>query len=213
MSNTLESNLAISSAVAVGAVTLTEANADTKIEREKKWLVNAASIPEAILNGVPRQEISQAYLRIDSDVEERIRRVVEDGITTYFFTRKEGKGEARKETEHTIKQAEFNILSNSVVGNWINKVRYKISTDDLIYELDVYTEKLQGLVVVEVEFKDETQSATFTPPDWFGSEVTEDKRFKNQQLALKGIPVDETLLPPTLTQAGSVFAARLRLEN
>jgi adenylate cyclase len=44
------------------------------------------------------------------------------------------------------------------------------------------------LLLVEVEFSSIDASRQFTPPDWFGVEVTEDQRYKNKQLAVFGIP-------------------------
>jgi CYTH domain-containing protein len=41
---------------------------------------------------------------------------------------------------------------------------------------------------VEVEFPDEKTALLFTPPDWFGQEVTQDKRYTNGSLSKFGIP-------------------------
>ena len=55
-------------------------------------------------------------------------------------------------------------------------------------EVDEYEGDLRGLLVAEVEFDDEAASDAFTPPDWFGPEVTEDDRYKNRALAVDGRP-------------------------
>ena len=55
-------------------------------------------------------------------------------------------------------------------------------------EVDVYHGKLAGLVVVEVEFPSEADAQAFTPPAWFGAEVTEDPRFRNVSLAVADEP-------------------------
>jgi CYTH domain-containing protein len=55
-------------------------------------------------------------------------------------------------------------------------------------EVDVYDGALTGLVLAEVEFATEQDSAAFEPPDWFGAEVTEDARYKNRALAVDGRP-------------------------
>ena len=49
---------------------------------------------------------------------------------------------------------------------------------------------LAGLMVAEVEFGSEDQADAFEPPEWFGAEVTDDARFKNQKLACEGAPAD-----------------------
>ena len=45
---------------------------------------------------------------------------------------------------------------------------------------------LEGLVLAEVEFPSREKSEEFESPDWFGEEVIEDIRYKNQNLAQKG---------------------------
>jgi adenylate cyclase len=43
------------------------------------------------------------------------------------------------------------------------------------------------LISAEVEFSNEAESNEFIPPQWLGQEVTDDKRYKNQSLALCGV--------------------------
>jgi CYTH domain-containing protein len=66
---------------------------------------------------------------------------------------------------------------------FVKKTRHRVELDDGVAELDVYGGKLEGLLVVEVEFDSEEQAGSFTPPDWFGDEITEDSRFRNAALA------------------------------
>jgi CYTH domain-containing protein len=54
--------------------------------------------------------------------------------------------------------------------------------------MDVYSGALQSLVTVEVEFESEETSRAFSPPAWFGRELTGDVRYSNQQMARKGLP-------------------------
>ena len=57
-------------------------------------------------------------------------------------------------------------------------------------EVDIYSGALTGLSVAEVEFATEDAADAFEPPAWFGREVTDDPRFKNQRLASEGAPAD-----------------------
>ena len=52
-----------------------------------------------------------------------------------------------------------------------------------IIEIDKYCSRLDGLIVAEVEFETEEEANLFALPEWFGREVTYDKRFKNKNLA------------------------------
>jgi CYTH domain-containing protein len=54
---------------------------------------------------------------------------------------------------------------------------------------------MEGLVLAEVEFPSREKSEEFEPPDWFGKEVTEDIRYKNQNLAQKDVPKDGVMRP------------------
>ena len=60
-------------------------------------------------------------------------------------------------------------------------------------ELDVYHGELTGLVTVEVEFSSLEEAESFSPPAWFGEDITEDKRYKNKNLARNGRPFTDEL--------------------
>jgi len=57
-----------------------------------------------------------------------------------------------------------------------------------VAELDEYSDRLAGLAVVEVEFGSEAEAARFSPPGWFGREVTGQPAWANQSLAVSGLP-------------------------
>ena len=57
----------------------------------------------------------------------------------------------------------------------------------LTYELDIFEGDLAPLVMVEVEFQSEADAREFVAPEWFGRDVSTDKRFGNKSLALTGV--------------------------
>jgi adenylate cyclase len=67
-------------------------------------------------------------------------------------------------------------------------IEHWIPAGDRMIELDVYEGPLAGLVTAEVEFPSERDGSAFEPPAWFGEEVTDDDRYKNEALAREGIP-------------------------
>ena len=76
-------------------------------------------------------------------------------------------------------------------GRRLEKTRHVIAAGEgLNIEVDVYAGALTGLSVAEVEFRTEAAADAFQPPAWFGREVTDDARFKNQRLASDGVPAD-----------------------
>ena len=73
----------------------------------------------------------------------------------------------------------------------MEKERFRLERDGRTIELDVYGGDLDGLVVAEVEFESEQESADYNPPAWLGREVTGDERYANRRLAVHGIPDEE----------------------
>ena len=53
-------------------------------------------------------------------------------------------------------------------------------------EFDVFEGKFAGLMLAEVEFSDETSANAFQAPEWFGEDVTYDRRYHNSNLS-KGL--------------------------
>lgn len=104
------------------------------------------------------------------------------------LTVKSGGGLARVEETLALEPAQFERLWPLTAGRRIEKTRYEVEDGAAVIELDVYAGDLDGLVVAELEFGSEEDAAAWSPPAWLGAEVTEDKRYKNQRLALDGAP-------------------------
>lgn len=144
------------------------------LEIERKFLLK--ELPD--LSSFSFDEIEQGYLSFTPEI--RIRRKGEK----YFITEKGDGTQTREELETEIDYVTYKILSNLVKGSIIKKTRYKITLDDeLTAELDVYHELLDSLFTVEVEFRSEEQANSFIAPNWFGNDITKDKRYKNKNLA------------------------------
>jgi CYTH domain-containing protein len=62
----------------------------------------------------------------------------------------------------------------------IEKKRYKIHDDGLVWEVDEFLGVNQGLIVAEVELQSEDQ--VFEKPVWVGEEVSGDPRYFNSNL-------------------------------
>jgi adenylate cyclase len=106
-----------------------------------------------------------------------------------YLTVKSGGGRVRVEEEIEIDDGRFERLWPLTEGRRIEKTRYEIPADGgLTIELDVYTGALDGLVTAEVEFGSEEAADAYEPPEWLGEDITEDLRYKNQRLAVDGLP-------------------------
>ena len=65
----------------------------------------------------------------------------------------------------------------------IKKTRYLVKYSNHIWEVDEFHGDNKGLVVAEIELKDEFE--TFDIPNWIGQEVTSDYRYLNSNLVKK----------------------------
>jgi CYTH domain-containing protein len=158
---------------------------DAIVEIERKFLV--PELPPG-LERWPATLIAQGYLAIGGDgTEVRVRQ--RDGRAV--LTVKGGGGRSRVEEEFDIDDERFARLWPLTEGRRLEKTRHVIGAGEgLNIEVDVYSGALTGLSVAEVEFDTEEAADAFEPPAWFGREVTDDARFKNQRLASMGAPAD-----------------------
>lgn len=156
------------------------------MEIERKYLVD--SLPED-LNAYPHEEIEQGYLCTSPTV--RVRRMGD----VYILTVKEKvAGEHRpmggmepivnREEEFALTADAFSRLKEKCEGRMVLKTRYRIPLEGgLTAELDIFQGEHEGMLLVEVEFPDEATAAAFVPPEWFGKEVSDDRRYRNSYLA------------------------------
>ncbi|HNP75532.1 MAG TPA: adenylate cyclase [bacterium] len=162
-------------------------------EIEKKYLVEYVSDETLFYCHVGTKTIQQGYISVEESGKEiRIRKIRTktrsengcDDSTSYCLTVKSGQGLAREETEMEISPEQFEVLWPLTLHRRIIKDRLLIALKDgLIAEVDFYFGNLGGLYTAEVEFPDVETAEAFTPPDWFGADITKDNRFKNQNLA------------------------------
>jgi adenylate cyclase len=148
-------------------------------EIEVKYFL--AAMPDiALPEGV---RVLQGYLPLSTEV--RLRMMGDDAYLTI-----KGQGtHSRTECERMIDLEAFHPLWAEVTGR-VEKTRYFIPHGDLTLELDQYHGPLEGLVTLECEFLTEDQMALFALPDWAAgaTDVTDDPRYKNRQLAYQGVP-------------------------
>jgi adenylate cyclase len=147
-------------------------------EIERKFRVE--TLPVDLLG--PGSTIRQGYLAIEP-VEIRLR-AREDARE---LTVKSLGGLRRVEIALPLAVEQFDELWPLVTA-YVEKTRHLVALGDAVAEVDVYGGKLEGLVVVEVEFASEEEATSFAPPNWFGDEITEDTRFRNAALALAQTP-------------------------
>lgn len=156
------------------------------VETERKFLLDLTNLPADMASRSKIYDIVQTYISISPEI--RVRQI---NGSYYYFTLKIPKDEiglSREEIELRINKQEYEDLLKKQAGDTIHKTRYQFYEGDVYIFVDVYSGPLEGLAVAEVEFKSVEISQAFTPPSWFGKDVTSDKRYKNANLAKDGMP-------------------------
>ena len=143
-------------------------------EIERKYLVPAA--PEN-LSSFPYHEIEQGYLSTEPVV--RIRRQDEE----YYLTYKSKGLMIREEYNLPLTKESYLHLREKIDGRLISKRRYLIPYGDYTIELDLFSSPKSGLLLAEVEFSSEEEALSFTPPSWFGEDVTSSSLYHNSNLS------------------------------
>ncbi|SMF01413.1 CYTH domain-containing protein [Alteromonadaceae bacterium Bs31] len=151
-------------------------------EIERKYLIKELPFEE-MQKAKPRR-IIQGYLFLEDNRELRIRKFGQQ----FFLTQKIGSGLVRDETEEEISEHIFNMMWPFTKGKRLEKLRFTLTLNGHVCEIDVYSGKLANLMVLEVEFSSEEAANNFVAPKFCLKEITEDKRFKNATLAQRGKP-------------------------
>ena len=152
------------------------------VEIERKFLVS--NLNSCLQHHTTSRSIVQGYLSFDPARTVRVRKT----DTKAFLTIK-GKsnttGDTRFEWEKEIPVNEAIQLLKLCLGQIIRKSRHVISYKSHLFEVDVFSGKLQGLVIAEVELS--TADEQLDHPTWVGKDVTGDPRYFNSDLAKKGL--------------------------
>ncbi|HEV7495076.1 CYTH domain-containing protein [Baekduia sp.] len=152
-------------------------------EIERKLLVD--ELPDD-LDAWRARRLEQGYLAITDEAEIRIRRADDNDA---WLTVKSAPSLSRVEEELVLDADAFERLWPLTEGRRVVKVRHtREDAPGMTFELDVYEGALAGLVTLEVEFASEEDARAWTPPPWAGRDVTGDKAYANQTLAVHGAP-------------------------
>ena len=146
-------------------------------EIERKFLL--MSLPK----GLKGTTMRQGYLQPQKERAVRVRTLEKDGKITGFLTIKgigSASGMTRYEYETELPLEDANHLLKLCDQPLIEKTRYKIVHEDLLWEIDEFHGVNEGLNVAEVELESEEQ--TFKKPGFVGEEVTGQAKYYNMML-------------------------------
>lgn len=153
------------------------------LEIERKFLL--PEYPEQLINDgeikiMTSQNIDQTYLAIDGGQELRVRKItdLDSGEVTYTHTFKDGKGISREEIEYFISEGLYNQMIEAVNAVPLIKKRLTGIWNGTTIEIDVYNQL--ELSVLEVEFDSLEEAESFDAPEWFGEDVSTERKYSNK---------------------------------
>jgi adenylate cyclase len=119
----------------------------------------------------------QSYLSISKNtVRARIA-----GSKGFLTIKGKRKGNTRDEYEYEIPLKDAKeIIEKFCIKPVIIKIRYLYKFKGFTWEIDVFQKENKGLIIAEIELKEEKQE--FPLPPWISKEVTGDKRYNNSKL-------------------------------
>lgn len=144
------------------------------LEIERRFLVKKSILP-LLTNGT---EYKQGYLNTDPERTIRIRTAGEKAFLTI-----KGKtvNSSKLEFEYEIPQEDALQLLKLCENNLIEKTRYRIKYAQKTWEVDVFHNENDGLIIAEIELSSENEN--FELPPWIDKEITNDWRYYNSNLA------------------------------
>ncbi|MBO6605243.1 CYTH domain-containing protein [Psychroserpens sp.] len=146
-------------------------------EIERKFLVNSEDYKTEAFY---KYRITQGFLNTDPERTVRVRLKGDQGVLTVKGMSSED-GLSRFEWETEISSDEAHALLKLCEDGVIDKMRYEVRSGDHVFEIDEFFGANEGLVIAEVELKDEDEH--FESPKWIGDEVTGDIRYYNSQIS------------------------------
>ncbi len=146
------------------------------IEIERKFLVKELVIHPKVVT-----LYRQGYLPTAKGTTIRVRTA---GEKAFLTIKGPAIGFTRKEYEYPIPIIDAEELFGMCVGYIVEKIRYGVYENGLLWEVDEFRRENEGLIVAEIELKSEDQNIE-PLPDWVGQEVTSDSRYSNLALSQK----------------------------
>jgi adenylate cyclase len=144
-------------------------------ETERKFLVKS----EFRHKSVKEISIKQYYLSIDPNKTIRLR-IADDKAYMTIKSRINCKTITRSEWEFQIPFSDANEMIRVCLPGKVVKTRYLVPSGKHTFEVDVFHDKNEGLIIAEIELSKENEQ--FIKPDWLGEEVTGKPQYYNSNL-------------------------------
>jgi len=161
-------------------------------EIERKYLLNRSILEFLDKTSTSYKKITQFYIKATANKSLRFRKYG----SKYYKCIKYGTGGIREEIEEEVSKKVYKKNLKKRIGRSIKKIRYLFKLDSYEYSVDVYKKQLENFYVMEVEFENIAAYENFVLPStlkvYVEKEVTDDEAYKNKNLALFGLPYEES---------------------
>ena len=147
------------------------------LEIERKFLVLNDDFKKEAFS---KKLIIQGFLNSDKNSTVRVR-LLDDKAFITIKGKSSQDGLVRYEWEKEIELNEANELLLLCEEHVIKKHRYYIKQGENTYEVDVFSGRLEGLIVAEIEL--EKTDSKYEKPSWIGEEVTGKIEYYNSVLS------------------------------
>lgn len=144
-------------------------------EIERKFLVRGDAWRPLATSAT---SIRQAYLTGEGKASIRVR--IKGDTVAVLSIKSRASDLRRLEIEYPIPMPDAEALMPLRLGSVITKVRHVVPWQDLAWEIDVFEDDNAGLVLAEIELRDEGQQLDL--PAWIGTEVTGQPQYYNSML-------------------------------
>jgi adenylate cyclase len=147
-------------------------------EIERKYLIHHHKWQQ--IEKPSGQLYRQGYLLTDPQKTIRVRVTETNGFLTIKGV---SIGATRLEYEYEIPRQEAIALLDSFSVSELSKIRYKITHNGKVWEVDEFLGDNLGLIIAEIELTSEDEQ--FDLPAWVDKEVTGEEKYYNSNLTVE----------------------------
>ncbi|MBQ9788043.1 MAG: CYTH domain-containing protein [Lentisphaeria bacterium] len=149
------------------------------LEVERKFLVKDRSVIE---RAESFDRIEQGYFLSEKGISIRVRLKNQKAFLCIKGRVAIDNGIIRNEFEYEIPYADGEFMLNKFCKErTVKKNRYYLRENNFLWEIDVFADRHEPLIIAEVELPSE--KTLLKLPAWVGEEVSDDPKYTNQYLA------------------------------
>jgi CYTH domain-containing protein len=144
------------------------------VEIERKFLVKNDTWRARVTH---TERLRDGLVAREGDLKVRVRCY---GKRTTLCVKSGRQGLAREEFEYDIPRDHAEAIFAHCTGRILEKTRHYVPGPSGVWEIDVYHDALEGIVIAEIELDSET--ASVDRPEWLGEEITGDPRYSKTNM-------------------------------